>query len=354
LTLKIETITTENPKKKPDPKTYGFGKFFSDHMFCADYSGGKWSSHRVIPYQTIAIDPGAAVLHYGQAIFEGMKAFKGKDGKIRLFRPLMNWERFTASAERLCMQPPDQETFIEGIKALVHADADWIPSQTGQSLYLRPTLIGTESFLGVRPAEKYLFYVVASPVGSYYGEGLDSVKIWIERGYSRAAPGGIGSTKAGGNYAASLKAAVEAKKRGYAQVLWTDAAQHKLVEEVGTMNVFFVVGDKVLTPNLSGTILPGVMRDSTIQVLKSFGVTVEERPVDLADILAAHKSGQLKEVFGTGTAAQISPVSELGSAEQTYKIGNGEVGPLSRKLYSYFMDLNYGGSPDQFGWLTEI
>ncbi len=323
-------------------------------MFCADYSSGKWHSHRVVPYQSLNLDPGSAVLHYGQAIFEGMKAFKGEDKKVRLFRPEMNWRRFVASAERLCMQAPDSETFLEGVKAIVRADSDWIPGQVGQSLYLRPTLIGTESFLGVRPAEKYLYYVVASPVGSYYGDDLGSVKIWIERSYSRAAPGGIGSTKAGGNYAASLKAAVEAKKRGYAQVMWTDASQHKLVEEVGTMNVFFVVGDKVLTPNLSGTILPGVMRDSAIQVLKSFGVTVEERPVELREILEAQKAGTLKEVFGTGTAAQISPVSELGSPEEVYKVGNGEVGPVSQKLYSYFMDLNYGRSKDTFGWLTEV
>ena len=355
MNLKIETQKTQNPKKKPDPKTYGFGKYFSDHMFCADYTQGKgWHSHRVVPYQPIAIDPGAAVLHYGQAIFEGMKAFMGSDKKVRMFRPEMNWKRFGTSADRLCMQAPDVETFIGGITELVKTDTDWIPTQDGQSLYLRPTLIGTETFLGVRPAENYLFYVIASPVGSYYGEGLDSVKIWIERNYSRACQGGIGATKAGGNYAASLKAAVEAKKRGYAQVMWTDSSQHKLVEEVGTMNVFFVVGDKVLTPNLGGTILPGVMRDSTIQVLKSWNVKVEERPVELAEILAAHASGELKEVFGTGTAAQISPVSELGSSDQQYKIGTGQVGALSRKLYDYFMDLNYGRIPDTMGWLKEI
>lgn len=352
---------TTHPKKKPDAKSFGFGVHFSDHMFVAYYkqrandpSSAKWVEHSVVPYSPLELDPASAVLHYGQAIFEGMKAFKGVDGKLRLFRPEMNWKRFCQSADRLCMIAPDQETFITGIEELVRADADWVPDAPATSLYLRPTLIGTEAFLGVRPSNNYLYYVIASPVGSYYGEGLESVKIWIERNYSRACQGGIGSTKAGGNYAASLKAAVDAKKRGYAQVLWTDSSQHKFVEEVGTMNVFFVIGDKVVTPNLSGTILPGVMRDSVIHMLKAWNVKLEERPVELAEVLEAHRKGELKEVFGTGTAAQISPVSELGSKEESYKIGNGDVGSLSKKLYAYFMDLNYGRSPDEMGWLRVI
>ncbi|MCM2280778.1 MAG: branched-chain amino acid aminotransferase [Bdellovibrionaceae bacterium] len=346
---------TSAPKPKPKSTEYGFGRFFSDHMYMVDYSAADgWHSPRIVPYQPLTLDPGAAVLHYGQAIFEGLKAFRGVDGKIRLFRPEMNWKRLTASADRLCMKAPDLPTYMEGLQQLVTTEREWVPTKEGTALYLRPTLIGTEAFLGVRPAEKYLYYVIASPVGAYYGDSLDSVKIWIEREYSRAAPGGIGAAKAGGNYASSLKAALEAKKRGYAQVLWTDAGQHKFVEEVGTMNVFFLIGDRVITPALSGTILPGVMRDSVIEVLRSWNLQVEERSVPLAEILEAHKNGELKEVFGTGTAAQVSPVSELGTEEQVYKIGSGGVGPLSDRLYTYFMELNYGRTKDTMGWLHEI
>lgn len=354
---KIDIVTeqTSSPKAKPKPEDYGFGRFFSDHMFMVDYSStAGWHAPRVVPHQSLKLDPGASVLHYGQAIFEGLKAFRGVDGKIRLFRPEMNWKRLQSSAERLCMQAPDFDIFMEGLQHLIRTDRDWVPTRDGTALYLRPTLIGTEAFLGVRPSESYLFYVITSPVGLYYGEGLDAVKIWIEREYSRAASGGIGAAKAGGNYAASLKAAVNAKKRGYAQVMWTDAGQHKYVEEVGTMNVFFVIGDKIVTPALSGTILPGVMRDSTIELLRSWKKTVEERPVLLEEILEAHTNGELKEVFGTGTAAQISPVNLLGTAEKTYEIGTGGVGVLSGQLYKYFMDLNYGRIEDQMDWLIEV
>ena len=354
--MHISIETTSAPKMKPRPEKMGFGKYFSDHMFMSDYSTSRgWQNPRIIPYQHIQLDPGASVLHYGQAIFEGLKAFRGVDGKIRLFRPEKNWERLQASADRLCMEAPNSELFMEGLLQLVRTEQSWVPHDPGTALYLRPTLIGTESFLGVRASEKYLFYIITSPVAGYYGDGIAALKIWIERDYSRACPGGIGQAKAGGNYAASLRAALEAKKRGFAQVLWTDSAQHRLVEEVGTMNVFFVIGDRVITPNLSGTILPGVMRLSTIDLLTSWGRKVEERPVELAEVLDAHKRGELKEVFGTGTAAQISPVSVLGTAEKSYTIGeDGRAGALSRQLYKYFLDLNYGRTPDTLGWLVEV
>lgn len=353
--MNIVVERTRAPKMKPKPEDYGFGRHFSDHMFMLDYVKSQgWHSPRVVPYQPFSIEPGATVLHYGQAIFEGQKAFRGADGKVRMFRPEMNWRRMKASAERLCMQAPELEIYMKGLEQLIRTDLDWVPTQDGTALYLRPTLIGTESFLGVRPADQYLFYIITSPVGAYYGDSLESVRIWIEREYSRAAPGGIGAAKTGGNYASSLKAALDAQKRGYAQVLWTDSCQHKFVEEVGTMNVFFVIGDKAVTPALSGTILPGVMRDSTIEVLRSWNLSVEERPVELAEILDAHKKGELKEAFGTGTAAQISPISEFGSTDLTYKIGTGGVGPLSSRLYKYFMDLNYGRIEDTMGWLHEV
>jgi len=356
----IPVDRSKNLKSRPAIQDYGFGRYFSDHMFVSEFSESQgWQSPRVIPYQNLAVDPGASVLHYGQAIFEGLKAFRGVDGKIRLFRPQMNHQRMHASAERLCMRAPSSELFIEGLKALVTTDADWVPNIPGTSLYLRPTLIGTESFLGVRPSQNYLFYIIASPVSSYYSEGLGSLKIWIERKYSRACPGGIGFAKAGGNYAASLKAAVEAKKQGYAQVLWTDSSQHRLVEEVGTMNVFFVIKDRVVTPALSGTILPGVMRDSVITLLKSWGMPVEERVVELDEILAAQKSGDLSEVFGTGTAAQISPVSVLGTIDDKghpvqLSVGLKSPGPISNRLYDYFLGLNHAKTPDSFGWLLEV
>ncbi len=355
VTIDIAVEQTQQPKQRPNPNDYGFGRYFTDHMFMADYSEVlKWHAPRVVPYQNLRLDPGAAVLHYGQALFEGMKAFHGIDGKVRLFRPEMNWKRLQAGAERLCMQAPPLDVFLEGIQGLLRTDRDWIPMRPGTALYLRPTLIGTESFLGVRPSENYLYYVIASPVGAYYGEGLDTVKIWIEREFARAAPGGIGAVKAGGNYASSLRAALQAKKRGYMQVLWLDACHHRYVEEVGTMNVFFVIGDKVVTPSLSGTILPGVMRDSVIQLLKSWNRPLEERPIELEEVLTAHASGELKEVFGTGTAAQISPVSHLGTHETNYTIGDGQIGSVSRELYKYFMDLNYGRGEDSLGWLMDV
>lgn len=314
----------------------------------------SWHSPRIEPYRALELDPGSSVLHYGQAIFEGMKAFMGVDGKVRLFRPERNWQRMVASAERLCMQMPDLEVFLEGTKALVQADQRWIPNRPGTSLYIRPTLIGTEAFLGVRPSEQFIFYVILSPVGAYYGENISTVKIWVEHEYSRAAPGGIGATKAGGNYASSLAAALRAKKMGYAQVLWLDSSQKKFVEEVGTMNVFFLLGDTLVTPSLSGTILPGVTRDSVIDLMRHWGRKVEERPIELDEVIKAHASGELKEVFGTGTAASISPVGVLGMTDQTLTINGGEVGPLAQKLSDSLNGIQYGRIPDELGWTVEV
>lgn len=355
--MNIEIAIEKNPqtKQRPSEDQLGFGRYFTDHMFVIDYSGLLgWHAPRIVPYQNLRLDPGAAVLHYGQAIFEGMKAFRGDDGKIRLFRPEMNFERMQASAERLCMKFVDLGVFMESLLRLVRTEASWVPSKPGTALYLRPTLIGSEPFLGVRPAEGYIYYVIASPVGAYYGENIETVKIWIERTFSRAAPGGIGAAKAAGNYAASLIAATEAKKRGFAQVLWLDSSEKRFVEEVGTMNVFFKIGDEVITPPLNGTILPGVTRDSVIQLMQERGTPVVERPIEIAEVLAAAKSGDLKEVFGTGTAASISPVGAFGDGEQMFTINQGKVGALSAELYQTLNDIQYGRRPDPFGWTMEV
>jgi branched-chain amino acid aminotransferase len=353
--IEIATETTQQPKPRPAEDSFGFGRFFSDHMFITEYSEVLgWHAPRVVPYQSLRLDPGAAVLHYGQALFEGMKAFRGVDGKVRLFRPEMNWRRMKEGAARLCMKAPDLDIFIESLIRLVKVDLDWVPSKPGTALYLRPTLIGSEAFLGVRPSEAFVYYVIASPVGSYYGEGIEAVKIWVEPKYSRAAKGGIGAVKAGGNYASSLLAATEAKKRGYAQVLWLDAAEKRYIEEVGTMNVFFCIGDKVITPPLGGTILPGVMRDSVLQVLDVKHIPTEERPITIDEVLEAHKKGELKEVFGSGTAAGISPVGTLGFEDQTLAINDGKVGPVASELFQFINDLQYGRITDELGWTMEV
>lgn len=352
--ITIPVQKTTHAKAKPNSKDLGFGRFFTDHMFLVNYSTAKgWYNPRVVPYEPLPMDPGASVLHYGQALFEGMKAFKQKNGDVVLFRPEFNWKRMQAGAERLCMQCPPMEMFVEGVKALVQADQDWIPTDAGCSLYIRPTLIGTEAFLGVRPAEEYLFFVILSPVSSYYSEGAKPVKIWVEEEYLRAAPGGLGATKAAANYAASLKAAYEAKKHGYSQVLWLDV-DRKHIEEVGTMNVFFAIGDDVITPALDGTILGGGVRDSVISVLKSWGKKVIERKITIQEIKDAHAKGLLKEVFGTGTAAVISPVGEFAAKNWNLQINNMEMGPIASQLYTELTEMQNGSRTDTHGWLQKI
>ena len=354
--IDIAIQKTTEPRPHPTEDNLGFGRYFSDHMFVMEHTEkAGWSAPKVQPYQALSIDPGASVLHYGQALFEGMKAFRGVDGKIRVFRPEMNWKRLQAGAERLCMRCPDQANFEQACLALVRTDASWVPHKPGTALYLRPTLIGSEPFLGVRPSDKYLFYIIASPVGGYYGDSVETVKIWVERELSRAAPGGIGAVKAGGNYASSLLAATEAKKRGFSQVLWLDAIQKKYIEEVGTMNVFFKIAGKVITPPLNGTILPGVTRDAIIQLMKAKQIPFEERPISIDEVIAADAAGTLEEVFGTGTAASVSPVGALGlTADKTLTINGGKPGPIATQFYSLLTDIQYGRVPDDFGWMTVV
>jgi branched-chain amino acid aminotransferase len=356
MNIDIAIEHTKAPKPRPAEADFGFGRFFTDHMFMLDYSEVLgWHAPRIVPYQQLRLDPGASVLHYGQALFEGMKAFRGVDGKIRLFRPEMNWKRLKAGTERLCMRAPDLDVFMEGILRFVRTEADWIPHAPGTALYLRPTLIGNEPFLGVRPSESYMFYVIASPVGGYYTDSSeDAVKIWVETEDSRCAPGGIGAVKAGGNYSSSLRAATRAKKKGYAQVLWLDACEKRYVEEVGTMNVFFRIGNKIITPPLGGTILPGVMRDSVIQLLESMHIPVETRRISIDEVIAAHDKGELFEVFGTGTAASVSSVGELGMSDRVLKIGDGRAGSVANELLKTITDVQYGRAADNMGWMMEV
>jgi branched-chain amino acid aminotransferase len=288
-------------------------------------------------------------------MFEGSKAFRGVDGHIRLFRPEMHARRMAAGAPRLCMPTPTEADMQEAVKALVKVDADWVPRAEGTSLYLRPTLIATEGFLGVRPATKYLYFVIASPAGNYFGgKGLKSVRIWVETQNVRAPRGGLGAVKAGANYAASLSAAVKAKKEGFDQVLWLDGKEHETVEEVGTMNVCFVIGNTLVTPPLSDSILAGVTRDSVLTLARELGLGVEERPISLKELKAAHQSGTLTEVFGTGTAAVISPVGELAFAGEKLVINGGKPGPIGQKLYDEVIAIQRGARPDTHGWLQQI
>ena len=310
--MDIKIVKTTNPKKKPSADGLGFGKIFTDHMFVMDYSTEKgWHDARIIPYGPFEIDPSCMTLHYGQAIFEGLKAYKGANGEILLYRPYDNMRRLNKSNDRLCIPQIDVDFAVDAIKELVMLEKDWIPDGDGTSLYIRPFIFGTDSALGVHPSKTYKFVVILSPVGSYYAGGLAPVKIWVENEFVRAVRGGMGFAKTAGNYAASLKAQEVAEKNGYSQVLWLDGVEQKYVEEVGAMNIFFKIDGEVVTPMLNGSILAGITRDSVIQVLKAYGYKVSEKKISIDEIHAAYKAGKLEEVFGTGTAAVISPVGEL-------------------------------------------
>ena len=333
----------------------GFGKYFSDHMFLLNYAADAgWHDPRIVPYGPLSLSPAAMVLHYGQEAFEGLKAYHGVDGKVRLFRHDKNLARMNASARRLCMPELDDELVAEGMKKVVMLDHEWIPRTHGCALYIRPTYIATTPFLGVRPADDYLFYVMLSPVAAYYPEGFNPVKIYVSDTYVRAVEGGVGEAKTGGNYAASLRGQLEAKRKGYSQVLWLDAKERRYIEEVGTMNIFFVIGDEVITSPLTGSILPGVTRDSVLHLLRDWGYNVTERRLDIAEVVNAADQGTLKEVFGTGTAAIISPVSHVCYRDQVKKVADGATGELSDKLYKAILDIQYGAAEDKYNWMEII
>ena len=355
MTQKISIQKTTNPKQKPDQTKLGFGQYFSDHMFILDYNKEKgWYDPRIVPYGPLPMDPSTMVFHYGQAIFEGLKAYMTKDGKINLFRPEMNMKRINTSNERMSIPQIDEEFAVEALKVLVNVDRDWIPTESGTTLYIRPFIIATDPYLGVRASNTYKFIIILSPSGAYYPTGLNPVKILIENEFVRAVRGGTGFAKTPGNYAASLKAQDVAHDKGYVQVLWLDGVERKYIEEVGAMNVFFKIGDEVVTPSLDGSILPGITRDSAIQLLKHWGVKVSERKVSVQELFDAHAAGKLVEAFGTGTAAVISPIGELNWDNKIIKLTDGKTGELSSKLYSTITGIQNGVIKDEFNWLTEV
>ena len=354
LNIKIEKTTA--PKEKPKKgEALGFGHVFTDHMFVMNYTEGKgWHDARIVPYQNLSLAPSAMVFHYGQEMFEGLKAYKGEDGKAYLFRPDMNAKRANKSNDRLCIPNIPEEDFVEAVRAVVEVDKDWIPEDPGTSLYIRPFVIATDEFLGVAPSKTYLFLVILSPSGAYYASGLAPVGIWIEDEYVRAVKGGVGFAKTGGNYAASLAAQVKAHDDGYSQVLWLDGVERKYIEEVGAMNIFFKIDGKIVTPMLNGSILPGVTRNSVIQLCKKMGYEVEERRISAEELIQAQKSGKLEECFGTGTAAVISPVGKLRYVDDVMIINNNCIGDVSQKLYDTLTGIQWGKREDDMGWTVEV
>ncbi|MCL2446621.1 MAG: branched-chain amino acid aminotransferase [Oscillospiraceae bacterium] len=353
--MQILLKRTTEPKSKPAPNNLGFGNYFTDHMFIMNYKDGKgWVNPRIVPYAPFQLDPAAMCLHYGQEVFEGMKAYYGSDKKVRLFRPLENIRRLNTSSDRLCIPQLDEDFTLHAIEELVQLDRDWIPTADGTSLYIRPFIIAADPFLGVRAASEYIFAVILSPVGAYYPEGLSPVKIFVEQDYVRAVQGGTGAAKAGGNYAATLKAQQAAKARGCAQVLWLDGIERKFVEEVGTSNAFFAIGDEIITPALSGSILPGITRKSCIELLRANGHTVVERAISLDEVLAAARAGTLKEAFATGTAAVISPMGTLLCGDEEIIINGNETGEIAQWLYNELTGIQWGRVKDNFEWTREV
>lgn len=352
----IRVELTKNPRPKPaDENKLGFGNIFTDHMFVMDYDDGQgWHDARIVPYGPIEMEPSAMCLHYGQSVFEGMKAYRTKDNRILLFRPDRNMARLNISNDRLCIPQIDEEFAKQAIAKLVSVDKDWVPSAEGASLYIRPFIIGVDPHIGVHPAHHLMFIVICSPSGAYYLEGLNPVKIYVEKNYVRAVRGGMGFAKTAGNYAASLKAQDEAEKLHYTQVLWLDGNERKYIEEVGTMNVFFKIDDEVVTPALQGSILSGITRMSSIDLIRSWGIQVTERQISIDELAQAASEGRLQEVFGTGTAAVISPIGELKWGDDVMKINNGEIGPLSQKLYDTLTGIQWGDLPDTMGWTYEV
>ncbi|WP_163580052.1 branched-chain amino acid aminotransferase [Gracilibacillus saliphilus] len=351
----ITYIKNEKPKEKPKSDQLSFGKYFTDHMFIQDYNSDKgWHNPRIVPYQPLVLDPAAIVFHYGQTVFEGLKAYRTKRDKIQLFRPDKNMERLNRSNDRLCIPRIDEEYAIDAIKHLVHIDQDWVPDAPGTSLYIRPFIISTEPYLGVAPSATYQFIVILSPVGAYYEEGINPVKIAVENQFVRAVKGGTGEAKTAGNYASSLKAQEQVADEGYAQVLWLDGVEKKYIEEVGSMNVFFKINGEVVTPALNGSILEGVTRNSVIQLLKYWEIPVVERKISMEELSEHYQNGELEEAFGSGTAAVISPVGELAWEGKKMKINNGQTGEIAKRLYDTLTGIQYGSEKDPFNWTVKV
>lgn len=342
-------------RAKPDPNTLVFGKTFTDHMFLMNYTTGQgWHDGRIVPYGPLCLEPSAMVFHYAQEVFEGMKAYRNPEGGVQLFRPMENVRRINSSCERMCIPQLPEEEALAAIEQLVRLEQDWVPSAPGTSLYIRPFIIATTPSLGVHAAHDYLFCIICCPVGAYYAEGINPVRIYVENEDVRAVRGGTGYTKCGGNYAASIRAGERAEEQGYAQVLWLDGVHRKYIEEVGSMNVLFKIDGKVITPALTGSVLPGITRKSCLELLKSWSIPVEERLITAEELFDAAESGKLEEAFGSGTAAVVSPIGEMGWGEKHVVVNGGKIGPLTQKLYDTLTAIQWGTQPDPFGWIVKL
>ena len=350
------TITkVDRPKEKPSESNLGFGTIFTDHMFNMDYQEGKgWYNPRIEPYQPILMDPATTALHYAQEVFEGLKAYRTPAGTIQLFRPMENLKRMNRSCKRLCIPEIDTDFVLHALKELILVEKEWVPSAPGTSLYIRPNIIAMDPYVGIRVSHTYRFYIILSPVGAYYPEGFNPVKILATKEYVRAVQGGLGEAKTAANYAASLIGSELAYKEGFTQVLWLDGVERKYVEEVGTMNIFFVIDDELVTPMLNGSILPGITRDSVLAMAKSWGIKTSERKISIDEVMSAHEAGRLKEIFGSGTAAVISPVGLLKCDDKLITMGNNGVGPLARRLFDTLTEIQYGTAPDPMGWVEPV
>jgi len=354
--MDIRVELTSSPKTKPtDESNLGFGHLFTDHMFIMNYDNGQgWHNARIVPYGPLELSPASMCLHYAQEVFEGLKAYRTADNKIQLFRPEENFKRLNVSNERLVIPQVDVDFCVEALDKLVDIDKDWVPHSDGASLYIRPFIIACDPFLGVRPADSYMFIIILSPSGAYYSTGLNPVSIYVEQNYVRAVRGGMGFTKTGGNYAASLIGQDEAHKQNYSQVLWLDGVEKKYIEEVGAMNIFFIIDGEVVTPELQGSILSGITRKSAIELAKNWGMKVSEKRISIQEVADAYDAGKLDEVFGTGTAAVISPVGTLKWGDKVMTINNNQIGPISQKLYDTMTGIQYGRLEDKFNWIHKL
>lgn len=355
LGIALEKVDKDKLKQKPAPDKLGFGVHFTDHMFLMKWTRADgWHDAKICPLQDFQLNPAAMVFHYGQAIFEGLKAYRGKDDQLLLFRPKDNFERMNSSALRMCMPRFPVDKVLSALRALIYLEKEWVPRTEGAALYIRPTMIAVEPTLGVKPSAAYYFYIILSPVGAYYAEGCNPIKICISDQYVRAVKGGVGNVKTAGNYAASLFMSEIAKKAGCTQVLWLDACEHKYIEEVGTSNIFFLIDNQLITPPLEGSILGGITRDSVLKLAASWGIEVAEKRISVDEVLEANRDGRLQEVFGTGTAAVISPVGELLYREQRYVINNGQTGKLAARLYTKLQAIQHGDQPDPCQWVVRV
>jgi len=354
-TMEFPITKNPHPAVKPDPKTLQFGKVFSDHMFLLNYDAGQgWHDGRIVPYGPFSLAPSAMVFHYAQEVFEGLKAYRTAEGSVQLFRPDENARRMIASCQRLCIPPIPEETFVKAVKALVSLDSDWVPDAPGTSLYIRPFVFATDASLGVHASQSYIFAIITGPVGAYYAGGMAPVKIYVENDDVRAVRGGTGFTKCGGNYAASIRAGERAEEQGYAQVLWLDGVERAYIEEVGSMNVMFKINGTVVTPKLTGSVLPGITRKSCLELIRDWGIPCEERLITAEELFQAGAAGTLEEAWGTGTAAVVSPIGEMGWKDQHVVVNGGKVGHLTQRLYDTLTGIQWGKECDPYGWTVKV